>query len=463
MPNPQNALPLPPRSNLERYKKLAKDFATACKSGDARAIGDRVEKWIETLAEPTGWKKTRGGSARLDRTVNDIAEFAEKRLRGSDAIRPRCRVADAQFVLARSHGFVSWPKFAKHVEALPCRTSDVAQFEAAADAIVSGDVATLTRLLRENPELIRARSMREHRAALLHYCSANGVEGYRQKTPTNIVKIAEVLLKAGAHVDAEADVYGGGATTLGSVATSVHPERTGVQNALLQTLLDHGATIDHPRGAGNDAPAVLGCLANGCAKAAEFLASHGATLTLESAGAGRLDVVKSFFHEDGGMKANATKAQLEKGFIWACMYGRTTVVECLLQQGVDPVGHDHFGQTGLHAAAIGGQLDIITLLLERTAPLEVKNEYGGTVLGQTLWSAAHGGDPDVYVAIIETLIASGAKVPERHVPVNKPWMMYCGDMGANRRRAGTGLGRSPGARDRERERCAVWESEVPIR
>jgi hypothetical protein len=46
--------------------------------------------------------------------------------------------------------------------------------------------------------------------------------------------------------------------------------------------------------------------------------------------------------------------------------------------------------------------------------------YGGTVLGQTLWSAAHGGDPKLYAEIIETLIAAGAKVPPRHVPVNKP-------------------------------------------
>ncbi len=45
--------------------------------------------------------------------------------------------------------------------------------------------------------------------------------------------------------------------------------------------------------------------------------------------------------------------------------------------------------------------------------------YGGTVLGQTLWSAAHGGDPELYIKIIETLIAAGAKIPGHHVPVNK--------------------------------------------
>ena len=58
------------------------------------------------------------------------------------------------------------------------------------------------------------------------------------------------------------------------------------------------------------------------------------------------------------------------------------------------------------------------LLIARGAPLELKNEYGGTVLGQTLWSAAHGGDPETYLPIIEALLAAGAKLNDRHPPVN---------------------------------------------
>ena len=91
----------------------------------------------------------------------------------------------------------------------------------------------------------------------------------------------------------------------------------------------------------------------------------------------------------------------------------------LLQQGIDLQSFDGTQQTALHSAAIGGQLEVIKLLLEFKPPLEIKNVYGGTVLGQTLWSAAHGGDTKTYVAIIELLIEAGAKVPERHVPVNK--------------------------------------------
>jgi ankyrin repeat protein len=66
--------------------------------------------------------------------------------------------------------------------------------------------------------------------------------------------------------------------------------------------------------------------------------------------------------------------------------------------------------TGLHWAVVGGQLDTIQLLLERGAPLDAKNVYGGTALGQALWSAINGGPGIDYVPIIETLIDAGAEI-----------------------------------------------------
>ena len=216
-------------------------------------------------------------------------------------------------------------------------------------------------------------------------------------------------------------MYGGGATTLGLVATSVHPFRAGVQNPLMQILLDHGADIDHETSAGHRQNAVLGCLANGRGEAAAFLADRDARLDLESAaGVGRLDVVKEFFNADGRLQGKMTRKQLQSAFMHACAWGRLNVVEFLLDKGVDLSGHHGDGQTPMHCAAIGGQLETIKFLLKQNPPLEVKNIYGGTVLGQTLWSAAHDGDPKVYAAIIKVLIAAGARVPERHVPVNKP-------------------------------------------
>ncbi len=419
-PNPQGALPLPPHPSVERYQKIAQELVEACKSGEPKALRSWAEEWVEAVVKLSGLTITPQLPVSVHRWMDDVEDFARRKLLGTEPNHRKCTRAGAQSVIARSHGFASWPKFVKHIQALAYNTSSVANFEAAADAIVSGEVATLARLLREYPELVRARSMREHGATLLHYVSANGVEGYRQKTPKNIVEIAAILLRAGAEIDAPANVYGGGCTTLGLAATSIHPERAGVQEALLRTLLEYGADIDRLSSAGNDQSVVIGCLANGCPKAAEFLANQKNCLDLaEAAALGRLELVKAFFAEDGSLKPGATREQLNEGFLFACGYGRNDVVEFLIGKGVDLAVQGSDGQTGLHRAVISGHLDTVKLLLKHKPPLEAKNTYGGTVLGQTLWSAAHDGDPDLYIPILDTLIAAGAKIPEHHVPINE--------------------------------------------
>jgi Ankyrin repeats (3 copies) len=418
-PNPQDALPLPPQPNLEQYKKLAKELVKACKSADTDAVGAWAAQWVKTLARLQNLAITRELPVSSDRWIAQVEEFARRKLQNPGQ-HARCSLADAQFVIARAHGYGNWPAFAAQITAQARHSSPESQFESAVDAIVGGDARAVERLLLENPRLIRARSAREHRATLLHYVAANGIEGYRQKTPKNAVTIAEILLNAGAEVDAVADVYGGGATTLGLAATSVHPERAGVQTALLETLLRHGAQITHPALAGSRQAIVAACLANGRARAAEFFAARAAQLNLEeAAGVGRLDVARSFFHPDGSLKANATQEQMVRGFLWACGFSRNDVVAFLLDKGFDLAAHDADGQTGLHWAAMNGELATVRLLLARGAPLEVKNVYGGTVLGQTLWSAAHAADPDAYVAIVEALLAAGAKVLDRHPPINQ--------------------------------------------
>lgn len=416
-PNPQDALPLPKRPNLERYKKLAKELVKACKSADPDAIGSWAENWIKTVAKKSGVVFTRELPVTIDRWIEQVEEFARKKLEQQIST---CRLADAQFVIARSHGFESWPSFSKHLNALNQKNSSIQRFESAADAIVKGDINTLKRLLREDPALVHARSTREHNATLLHYVSANGIEGYRQRTPKNIVAIAQLLLENGADVDAEADVYGGGSTTLGLAATSVHPYAVGVQNALIQLLLDHGAEIDHRRAGGNQESSVIGALDNGRGEAAAYLATHGAKLNLQAAaGVGRLDIVKDYFNQDGTRKAKTTLKQLQAAFLYACGWGRNNVVEFLIDKGVDLNDGGRDRQTPLHWAVIGGHLETVKLLLRFNPPLEAENIYGGTVFGQALWSAAHGGDQKTYSEIIKSLIGAGAKVPARHVPISK--------------------------------------------
>src|SRR5580700_3002241 len=317
-----DALPLPPRPNLEQYKKLSKDFQSACKSSDPGAIRDWAARWAEAIARLQGVEMTPDVQTQIDVDARRI-EHRWHKFKQTNERAARCTLAYAQFFVARGHGFASWPKFAGHLEALARANSPVSQFEAAVDAIVSGDSATLEKLLGENPELVRARSAREHRSTLLHYVSANGVEDFRQKTPKNIVEIAKLLLKAGADVNAESDAYGGRSTALGLTATSCHPENAGVQLPLMELLMDYGASVEGPDGGS----AVNGCLHNGRGQAAEFFANRGARLDLEAAaGAGRIEVVKSFFNQDGSLRLPATQQQMQDGFTWACEFGRTTVV-----------------------------------------------------------------------------------------------------------------------------------------
>lgn len=394
-PNPEDALPLPPRPNLVQYKKRAKDLLKASQSPDPSAIRAWAAEWIASLVRLSKLTLTPQLPVRIDNWTDELENFARTKPSENSTL------AAAQFVIARAQGFESWPKLSHHIEAATRGDSAVSNFEQAADAIVTGDIAVLEKLLRENPDLIRTRSTRQHQATLVHYVSANGVEGYRQKTPKNIVQITALLLQSGAGVNAIADVYGR-STTLALVATSVHPERARVQGALMQLLIDHAAKIesaDSPSG-----PLINICLANGRAQAAEFLATRGAHLDLEgAAGVGRFDVVKNYFDDSGALRPDATSIQRERGFLWACEYGRNEVVKFLLQHGASLEAQANTGQTALHWSVIGGHEDTIRILLENGASLEAKNAYGGTPLGQALWSATNG-DPAIDNASIVALL-----------------------------------------------------------
>ena len=262
------------------------------------------------------------------------------------------------------------------------------------------------------PSLARGRSTREHRSTLLHYVSANGVEDFRQKTPKNIVEITKLLLNAGADVNAESDAYGGRSTTLGLAATSCHPEEAGVQLPLMDLLIAHGATIDGPDGGS----AVNGCLHNGRGEAAEYLANRGARLDLEAAaGVGRLDVVRSFFNDDGSLKPTATEKQRTDGFAWACEFGRSSVVDFLLRTGIDvnaKLPHDR--QTGLHWAAYAGHADTVRLLLAHGAAVDSRDDsYDGTPLGWALYGWGAGPRPagrGSYYEAVALLVRAGARL-----------------------------------------------------
>ena len=282
-PRGTDAIPLPRHPNLEQYRNRAKSLVKACKSGDA-AVREWARHWLEALSALHDDAPAAGGDgtanprhlrwSEIEREAEHIARDArESGLSSDDGITSSCTVSDAQLFIARLHDFVSWPKFAKHVGELARENSPDAEFESAADAVVTGDLTTLAAMLRANPSLVRARSARDHRATLLHYTAANGHEGYRQRTPKNAVEIARTLLECGAEPDAVAHMYGGDATTMDMLVSSVHPHLAGVQVALVDTLVDHGAAVN---GVEDNGSPVMTAIAFHYPRAAEALARRGA-------------------------------------------------------------------------------------------------------------------------------------------------------------------------------------------
>ncbi len=244
-------------------------------------------------------------------------------------------------------------------------------------------------MLRENPDLAHARSARQHQATLLHYVPANGVEDDRQRTPPNVVEIATILLDAGAEGDAVAGAYGKD-TALALTATSVHPLRAGVLIPLPELLLERGGRVDG------------------------------------GPGVGRLDLVKSFFLSDGSLKPDATRAQMESGFIWACEYGRAEVGDFLLNAGVDSNTYRQHKLTGLHWAAMSRDVETVTAVLKHNPPHEARSVWGGTLLASAVW-AATGADADDparpngdWTAVIQALLEAGADISAVEYPTGKP-------------------------------------------
>lgn len=127
-PNPHDALPLSARPNLERYKKLAKALTKACRSGDPDAFRHWSRSFVETLVDRVALVISAGTPVDVQRWVDQLTAFAQNKLSSASHGGAACRLTDAQFVIARSHGFASWPKFAAHVDALAHAGSGAERF-----------------------------------------------------------------------------------------------------------------------------------------------------------------------------------------------------------------------------------------------------------------------------------------------------------------------------------------------
>ncbi len=288
--------------------------------------------------------------------------------------------------------------------------ADHPRFEDALAAVDAGDVEALKHLLSEFPDLVHARVTGTeapfydgyfHGATLLHHVAGNPIRG---ELPDPVVEVARALLEAGA--DPNAGCGGGpnqpttaGGTVLGLVVTGAQAHIQGYTEPLIDLLLDHGAELDRSQG-------MFGTLYHtvehqGQREVARMLYDRGVEADLPTAaGLGRLDLVRSFFEDDGSLVEGADRIWrdapgdgtpgtredvLADALLAACVNGWPEVVVELLGRGapIDAVRKwGPFPVTPLHGAAWAGWPDLVTLLLERGADATVREPtYGGTPLG----------------------------------------------------------------------------------
>ena len=125
--------------------------------------------------------------------------------------------------------------------------------------------------------------------------------------------------------------------------------------------------------------------------------------------------------------------ELAEALTCACFLGAVDVAEHLLARGVDPAGGDGTGLNAFHWASNRGQLAAVRLLLRHGAPLEVRNAFGGTVLGGAVWAAVHESKP-AHLEVVEELLRAHANVAEAEYPTGLP------ELDALLRRYGAGSG-----------------------
>lgn len=268
--------PLPARPSVEQYKNQAKNLLKGYKAGDKSAI-ERIQ-------------------------------HHHPRFRNVSTLRKPLALADAQWVLAREHGFESWPQFVKYVRLL--------------EAIVAGHTDIVQRLVRQDPPLAKAYlgekvTGKNGARSLLHV-----VTDWPGHSP-NAGAIVRVLVDAGADVNAP---FRGNHTE-----TPLHWAASSDDVEALDALLDRGANIEAPGGVIGGGTPLDDAVAFRQWKTAHRLVERGARVRLwHLAALGFTDRLDYDFRQ-----VSPKPEEINHAFWSACHGGQRETAEYLLKHGAN--------------------------------------------------------------------------------------------------------------------------------
>jgi Ankyrin repeats (3 copies) len=311
----------------------------------------------------------RDHAARNPGVAQRIREFHPRFNRATDVeiFDTQLSLSDAQLTIAREYGFPIWTRLKRHIEKptlsdrlnLPHheRIED-ATFRRAVELLDAADVPGLREHLNRYPNLARQRVVFEggnyfRNPTLLGFVADNPVR--RGTLPQNIVQVAKAILDAGVEQSALNEA-------LMLVATGSVPRECRMQLPLIDLLCDHGADP----GSAIEAAALHSEL-----EAVNALIGRGARINLPVAAA--LGQIEDFRRLLPGTDSRDRHLALAL----ASQFGHVGIVRVLLDAGEDPNrynpvgGHSH--TTPLHQAAGAGYDELVRLLVERGARLDLKD------------------------------------------------------------------------------------------
>jgi len=347
-----HAKPLAAHPSLEQYRKQAKELVKVFRSAPSR------RKSLDSQVAHSEVVQ------RVKKHHPRFRDLPEDEIAGT-----RFALADAQFVMAREHGFESWTKFARHVESLEQASfaatvgDPVAAFIVAAcvprDALhSSGTLERAAAILAAHPE---ARNSDIHTAAILGDAAA----------------VRRFLVHDARHAAAKGGPYGWDALTHLCFARYLRLDRARSDGfvAAAKALLDAGASantgwmeVDHEPHPEWES-AIYG--AAGIAQHPQLtrlLLERGAD---PNDGETPYHVVETYDNtvmkilvESGKLNAESMTTLLLRKTDWHDYEG----IQWLLEHGADPNRATRWGRTAFHHAVLrDNSSDIFEVLLEHGA------------------------------------------------------------------------------------------------
>jgi ankyrin repeat protein len=386
--------------NLEQLRKQAKELARAARTGDPQALARIGDLPVKLASAQTVLAREHGFTS-WPALVHELAEqpfrsdleYYEGRAEGIATVNG-VSVTSARRDLAQRHGYSSWAGLTRHVTALASGEEPATPFMLAYRAVEDGDRDRLAELLDEHPELVRTRG-------------TNGNDLFGMAGDLESVKL---LLERGADVNRGND-FGW---------TKLHQAGYSNDRALAELVLAAGARTDLSARGDGGTPLVA-ALFWGHREVVDLLGLEPRNLRV-AAGLGRVDLIdelvgapaagahRAFYRPHGGFPAwqpsDDPHEILNEALVWAAKADRVEAIDRLVELGAD-VEADPYRGTPLAWAAANGRGAAIRRLVELGADPNGLGTFGGPTHGEgvpPLHLAAQSGQE----AAVDLLLELGA-------------------------------------------------------